>query len=175
MKHKLSNKIIIIKMISEYSNSFPIIPLLTREEWDDESRKRNRDAKIRHHIIYIPYAIRDFGNAIRFKNTEFKWCKLLLIRNRCIDVFSIIRPYIFDPDEWYSHSKSKLIDKRCIRVVEKLIQMESITDIPNALKIARYYDTQIRDYLFPLLKNEFIEKLTPHCVHLDLNIFNYWM
>ena len=53
--------------------------------------------------------------------------------------------------------------------------MESITDIPKALKIARYYDTQIRDYLFPLLKNEFIEKLTPHCVHLDLNIFNYWM
>ena len=161
-------------MISEFAYSVLDMPILMREEYDDASRKRNLDAKVRNSIQMIPYALRSFGSTIRLKNTEFKLCKLLLIRNRCIDVFSIIRHYLFAKYEWYENDSYSLPEKKCMRVVSKLIHLGCITNIPDAIKIANYYDI-IHKNNYLTLKRDLIKDLTPICENLDINVFNYWL
>jgi hypothetical protein len=153
-------------MFREIANHLLCMPLLLREEYDEESRRQNNMRSFCHSRDMIVYHIREVGSILQVRE-EKVLCMLLCRQRLCPELFDLICQCL-------SVTYTELPKKKYFRFVSKMIRYECIHDVHNAHIIANRYDALLPHYNCGGDEVSFQLELSQYAT-LDYIIMQYWL
>ena len=138
---------------------------LQREEYDPQSKTRNKMIRFRHAIANTPYEIAQLVHTIRYNRSQERMCKQVLEHKQIpMDLFQHIDTYLYDVH--YKKCK-RLQNKGFSRAVHHLIHIERIADVDRALYIGKQFDVTLinrnaSNFTMDIFIREFRESLWPY-------------
>jgi hypothetical protein len=176
-------------MIQRALRQSPPFPTpLQREEYDEQTARRNKTIRFRHAISNVPYEIAQIVHMIQYNKQQERMCKIVLNRKHIpFDLFQHIDTYLYDV---HYKKPTRLHPKGFSRAVHHLIHIERISDIDGALTIGKQFDAILNhrnasNFTKDMLIREFRESLwsymrsetvTPEMWYPDIivNDFTVW-
>lgn len=154
-------------MFREISNQLLCLPILLREEYDEESRRQNHIRSFCHSRDMVVYHVREVGAILQVRE-EKVLCKLLCRQRLCPDLFDPICSYL-------SVTYTQCPQKKYARFVSKLIRNECIRDVEHAIVVAKKYDSLLPHYnIRGYDESSFYLELSQHAT-FDYNMIRYWL
>ena len=141
--------------------------------------KPPNNRRVRHHMTHFAYMIREIFDGIQQKAGEFKWVKVILMRNNVpMDIFEMIQPYLIRKGQFELYPPSSISSAQCVPqkkyyVTESklyrlgLMPAEAVLEIRYWILIYRAYYTNRH------LNREFIEHLKNVYMRFTYNRIEY--
>jgi hypothetical protein len=147
---------------------------------------------VRHHMMHFAYMIREIFDGIQQKAAEFKWVKLILMRNNVpMDVFEMIKPYLICKGQFELYPPSSISSEQCVPqkkyyVTESklyrlgLMPVEAVLEIRYWILIYRAYYTNrhLNRAFMEHLKNVYLRFTYKHIEYSNIELeelLDYWL